>query len=180
MILLSIVPSQYHCVTDRWTDRQTDRWTDGHTYHLSVAQWLSGRASDLRSKGRGFEPRPWRCCATTLAKLFTPHCLIYAILHEEDCELLIKSNQRLLCCSIAECDKKIRTNLGRSTRHFQQLISAANYLMTSRFDVITRLVSCTEYNYNIFRVLEFGTAVLRITQIYTNVIKLTVWQIQHL
>jgi len=36
--------------------------------------------------------------------------------------------------------------------------------MTSRFDVITRLVSCTDYNYNIFRVLEFGTAVLRITE----------------
>jgi len=35
--------------------------------------------------------------------------------------------------------------------------------MTSRFDVITRLVSCTDYNYNIFRLLEFGTAVLRIT-----------------
>ena len=26
-----------------------------------------------------------------LRKLFTPHCLIHAILHEEDCELLIKS-----------------------------------------------------------------------------------------
>ena len=23
-----------------------------------VARWLSGRASDLRSKGRGFEPQP--------------------------------------------------------------------------------------------------------------------------
>ena len=29
-----------------------------------VARWLSGRASDLRSKDRGFEPRQWRCCAT--------------------------------------------------------------------------------------------------------------------
>ena len=26
-------------------------------------------------------------------------------------------------------------------------------------------LSCTDYNYNIFRVLEFGTAVLRITEI---------------
>ena len=34
-----------------------------------VARWLSGRASDLRSKGRGFEPRPWHCCATTFGKL---------------------------------------------------------------------------------------------------------------
>ena len=75
---------------------------------IGVARWLSSRASDLRSKGRGrrFEPRPWRCCATTLGKLFTPHCLIHAILHEEDyyyshyysllfaledCELLITS-----------------------------------------------------------------------------------------
>ena len=57
-----------------------------------------------------------------------------------------------------------RYRCSRSTLHFQQLISAANYLMTSRFDVITRLVSCTDYNYNIFRVLEFGTAVLRITR----------------
>ena len=40
-----------------------------------MARWLSGRASDLRSKGRGFEPRPWRCCATTVGKLFTPHAL---------------------------------------------------------------------------------------------------------
>ena len=31
-----------------------------------MARWLSGRASDLRSKSRGFEPRPRRCCATTL------------------------------------------------------------------------------------------------------------------
>ena len=39
-----------------------------------VARWLTGRASDLRSRGRGFETRPRRCCATTLGKLFTPHC----------------------------------------------------------------------------------------------------------
>ena len=37
---------------------------------LRVARWLSGRASDLRSSSRGFEPR--RCCVTTLGKLFTP------------------------------------------------------------------------------------------------------------
>ena len=48
-----------------------------------VARWLSGRASDLRSRSRGFEARPRRFCATTLGKLFTPHCLIRAILHEE-------------------------------------------------------------------------------------------------
>jgi len=57
------------------------------------------KASYLRSKGRGFEARPWRCCATTLGKLFTPHCLIHVILHEEDCELLIKSkikNDRMI------------------------------------------------------------------------------------
>ena len=43
----------------------------------SVARRLSGRASDLRSKSRGFEPRPRRCCATTLGKLFTPYCLCH-------------------------------------------------------------------------------------------------------
>ena len=59
--------------------------------HFGAARWLSGRASDLRSKGPGFEPRPSRYCATTLGKLFTFHCLIHAILHEEDCELFIKS-----------------------------------------------------------------------------------------
>ena len=42
-----------------------------------VARWLSGRASDLRSKSRAFEARPRRCCATTLGKLFTPYCLCH-------------------------------------------------------------------------------------------------------
>ena len=42
-----------------------------------LARWLSGRASDLRSKSRGFEARPRRCCATTLGKLFTPYCLCH-------------------------------------------------------------------------------------------------------
>ena len=42
-----------------------------------VARWLSGRASDLRSSSRGFEPRPRRCCVTTLGKLFTPYCLCH-------------------------------------------------------------------------------------------------------
>ena len=45
--------------------------------HCGVAQWLSGRVSDLWSRGRGFEPRPRRCCTTTLGKLFTPHCLCH-------------------------------------------------------------------------------------------------------
>ena len=45
--------------------------------HMRVARWLSGRASDLRSRGRGFEARPRRCCTTTLGKLFTPHCLCH-------------------------------------------------------------------------------------------------------
>jgi len=72
---------------------QTSLWRCQHIYSVQFPQtgWLSGRVSDLRSKNRRFEPRPWRCCATTLGKLFTPHCLIHAILHEEDCELLIKS-----------------------------------------------------------------------------------------
>ena len=34
----------------------------------------NGRASDLRSRGREFEPRPGRGCVTTLGKLFTPMC----------------------------------------------------------------------------------------------------------
>ena len=40
--------------------------------------WLGGRvvrASDSRSRGRGFDPRPRRYQATTLGKLFTPTCL---------------------------------------------------------------------------------------------------------
>jgi len=40
-----------------------------------VARWLNGRASDLRSRSRGFEAQSRRCCATTLGKLFTPYCL---------------------------------------------------------------------------------------------------------
>ena len=44
---------------------------------LTVARWLSGRASDLRSKSREFEARPRCCCATTLGKLFTPYCLCH-------------------------------------------------------------------------------------------------------
>ena len=51
-----------------------------HTSHymtIWVARWLSGGASDLRSSSRGFEPRPRRCCATTLGKLFTPYCLCH-------------------------------------------------------------------------------------------------------
>ena len=42
-----------------------------------VARWLSGRASDLRSKSRGLEARPQRYCVTTLGKLFTPYCLCH-------------------------------------------------------------------------------------------------------
>ena len=52
---------------------QRDRAMPRASY--GVARWLSGRASDLRSKSRGFEARPRRCCATTLGKLFTPYCL---------------------------------------------------------------------------------------------------------
>jgi len=44
---------------------------------LGVTRWLSGRASDLRSRSRGFEGRPRRCCVTTLGKLFTPYCLCH-------------------------------------------------------------------------------------------------------
>jgi len=32
-------------------------------------------ASDLRSVGREFDPRPGRGCVTTLGKVFTPNCL---------------------------------------------------------------------------------------------------------
>jgi len=35
---------------------------------------------------------------TPLGKLFTPHCLIHAILHEEDCELHIKSKNHAVGC----------------------------------------------------------------------------------
>ena len=48
---------------------------NGHPSPLAlpwVARWLSGRASDLRSSSRGFEPRPRRCCVTTLGKLSHP------------------------------------------------------------------------------------------------------------
>ena len=40
-------------------------------FALSMAHWLSGRASDLRSLGRGFDSN-WRIsCIATLGKLFT-------------------------------------------------------------------------------------------------------------
>ena len=69
------------CAADA-TYKRTNRETDGQDHCVKhplygsgfgVARWLSGRASDLRSKSRGFEARPRRCCATTLGKLFTPY-----------------------------------------------------------------------------------------------------------
>ena len=69
------------CITRFWvillTDRQTDKRGQTHLPPPRVARWLSGRASDLRSSSRGFEPRPRRCCVTTLGKLFTPYCLCH-------------------------------------------------------------------------------------------------------
>ena len=56
-----------------WISLHTDIWG----YNNGVVRWLSGRASDLRSRSRGFEARPRRCCATTLGKLFTPYCLCH-------------------------------------------------------------------------------------------------------
>jgi len=49
----------------------------GHLCWRMLIRWLSGRASDFRSSSRGFEPRPRRCCVTTLGKLFTPYCLCH-------------------------------------------------------------------------------------------------------
>jgi len=40
-----------------------------------VAWWSNDRASNLRSRGRGFDPRPGRNCVTTLGKSLTPACL---------------------------------------------------------------------------------------------------------
>jgi len=40
-----------------------------------VAWWRNGMASDLRSRGREFDPRPRRGYVMTLGKLFTPNCL---------------------------------------------------------------------------------------------------------
>ena len=39
---------------------QTSLWRHRHIYSVQLPQtgWLSGRVSDLRSKGRRFEPRP--------------------------------------------------------------------------------------------------------------------------
>ena len=39
---------------------QTSLWRHQHIYYVQLPQtgWLSGRVSDLRSKGRRFEPRP--------------------------------------------------------------------------------------------------------------------------
>ena len=39
---------------------QTSLWRHQHIYSVQLPQtgWLSGRVSDLRSKGRRFEPRP--------------------------------------------------------------------------------------------------------------------------
>ena len=59
-------------------ERSRSRIAVAHTalyMTYGVARWLSGRASDLQSRSRGFEVRPRRCCATTLGKLFTPYCL---------------------------------------------------------------------------------------------------------
>ena len=40
-----------------WTDVQlTDRWTDRHTDIQCGALWCSGKASDSRSIGTGFDP----------------------------------------------------------------------------------------------------------------------------
>ena len=57
--------------------RPTYRWRLEPLCRLGVARWLSGRASELRSRSRGFEARPRRCCATTLGKFFTPYCLCH-------------------------------------------------------------------------------------------------------
>jgi len=42
---------------------------------VAMAWWRNGRASDLRSRGREFDPRPGHGCVTTLGKLFIPNCL---------------------------------------------------------------------------------------------------------
>ena len=47
----------------------------GVTARYNTAWWRNGSASDLRSRGRKFDPRPVRGCVTTLGKLFTPNCL---------------------------------------------------------------------------------------------------------
>ena len=38
----------------------------------------------------------------TLGKLLTRHCLIHVILHEEDCELLIKSDKKNRGCAVSD------------------------------------------------------------------------------
>ena len=51
--------TKYHCLlTAKARYEQTDIQTVGKAISIAMARWLSGRASDLRSKGRGFEPRP--------------------------------------------------------------------------------------------------------------------------
>jgi len=47
-------------------------WWPNHRYDVYER---NGRASDLRSRGREFDPRPGRGCVTTLGKLFAPNCL---------------------------------------------------------------------------------------------------------
>jgi len=44
--------------------------------HHWATSWRSGRTSDLRSRGREFDPRP-SGCVTILGKLFTPMCLFH-------------------------------------------------------------------------------------------------------
>jgi len=48
---------------------------DDDRFHSGVAWWQSGSMSDLRSRGREFDPRPARGYVTTLGKSFTPMCL---------------------------------------------------------------------------------------------------------
>ena len=48
-----------------------------HMYdYIKVAQWIRGRALDLRSLDRRFDSHLGQCAAT-LGKLFTPMCLYH-------------------------------------------------------------------------------------------------------
>ena len=57
------------------TSTQTPKEMRHDTRYENAAWWRNGMASDLRSRGRGFDPRPGCGCVTTLGKLFTPNCL---------------------------------------------------------------------------------------------------------
>ena len=67
--------TKQQCHTQCWFSTDTVESDRARFYDDSVWWGLNDTASDLRSRGRMFEPRPGRICVATLGKLFAPMCL---------------------------------------------------------------------------------------------------------